>query len=322
MLAGNPRALAMLNLAAEKSGWGQPLPARSGRGISLHQAFGSFCALVLEVEVSPQGDIRMNKAIAAIDCGYTVNPDTVVAQIEGGTIFGLSAALYSGIEFDRGRTVQSNFHDYRILRIDEAPKLEVYRAENTEKPGGIGEVGSGVCGPGPRQRHLCRHRRSGCAACSYDRMQLMSQGADKHVVGNLAPIGGAGLALLAQTASADRKRAVSVGREKAYEPIPLLRLATPIVAGMMFAVSATLAVAQNTADPRLVARGQYLTQAADCQASSHRTRRPALHRRPRFQVALRRDLFAEHHARQGHRHRQLERRRFRSRSAPGHRQGR
>ncbi|MBB3451769.1 isoquinoline 1-oxidoreductase beta subunit [Rhizobium sp. BK313] len=211
MLADNPRALAMLNLAAEKSGWGQPLPARSGRGISLHQAFGSFCALVLEVEVSPQGDIRMNKAIAAIDCGYTVNPDTVVAQIEGGTIFGLSAALYSGIEFDRGRTVQSNFHDYRILRIDEAPKLEVYRAENTEKPGGIGEVGTVSAAPalgnaifaatGVRLRRL-----------PYDRMQLMSQGADKHVVGNLAPIGGAGLALLAQTALS-RSEAGSERRE-------------------------------------------------------------------------------------------------------------
>ena len=199
MLAANPRALAVLNLAVEKSGWGKPLPARNGRGISLHQAFGSFCALVVEVEVSPQGNIRMKKATAAIDCGYTVNPDTVVAQIEGGTIFGLSAALYSGIEFDRGRTVQSNFHDYRILRIDEAPKLEVHRIESTEKPGGIGEVGTVSAAPalgnaifaatGVRLRKL-----------PFDRSQLMSQDAGKHVVGSLAPVGAAGLALLAKTA--------------------------------------------------------------------------------------------------------------------------
>jgi isoquinoline 1-oxidoreductase beta subunit len=147
MLVANTRALAVLNLAAEQSGWGQPLPARSGRGVSLHQSFGSFCAMVVQIEVSEHGDIRLIRTTAAIDCGQTVNPDNVVAQIEGGAIFGLSAALYSGIDFENGRTVQSNFNDYRVLRINEAPSLGVHHIRNLENPGGIGEVGTVSAAP-------------------------------------------------------------------------------------------------------------------------------------------------------------------------------
>jgi isoquinoline 1-oxidoreductase beta subunit len=178
MLSGNPRALAVLELAAKQSGWGQPLPDRHGRGVSLHQAFGSFCALVVEVAVWPEGTIRLVKATAAIDCGFTVNPDTMAAQIEGGTLFGLSAALYSGIEFADGRTVQSNFHDYRVLRIDEAPKVEVHHVRSTEPPGGIGEVGTASAFPALGNALFAatgvRLRKT-----PFDYRQLVSEASDK-----------------------------------------------------------------------------------------------------------------------------------------------
>ena len=180
MLADNPRALAVLELAAAQSGWGQPLPARHGRGVSLHQAFGSFCALVVEAAVWPEGTIRVIKATAAIDCGFTVNPDTVVAQIEGGTLFGISAALYSGIEFAGGKTVQSNFHDYRVLRIDEAPRVDVHHIQSAEFPGGIGEVGTASAFPALGNALFAatgvRLRKT-----PFDYVQLISQSADKPI---------------------------------------------------------------------------------------------------------------------------------------------
>jgi len=142
LLKKNPRALAVLNLAAEKSGWGGALPPGVGRGVSLQYAFSSFLAHVLEVEVTPRGEIRLRKATVAIDCGQRVNPDTVAAQIEGGLIFGLSMALYSDITHENGRVQQSNFNNYRMLRIDEAPQIEVFQVDSHEHPGGIGETGT------------------------------------------------------------------------------------------------------------------------------------------------------------------------------------
>jgi isoquinoline 1-oxidoreductase beta subunit len=147
LLKNNPRGRAVLDLAAEKSGWGTPLPPRRGRGVALHDSFGSHLAVVAEVEVSPLGEIRLHRVVAAIDCGFTVNPDTVAAQIEGGLVFGFSAALYSDITFSGGRVEQSNFHDYRTMRINETPPIEVYHIRNEEDPGGIGENGTVSAAP-------------------------------------------------------------------------------------------------------------------------------------------------------------------------------
>ena len=147
MLAKNPRALAVLDLAAEKSGWGQALPAGHGRGIAVQFAFGSYVAAVVEVEVTPEGEVLPRHVHVAIDCGSVVNPDTVEAQIQGGFILGLGTALYNEITLADGRVEQSNFHDYRSLRINEAPTIEVHQIQNQEKPGGVGETGTAAAAP-------------------------------------------------------------------------------------------------------------------------------------------------------------------------------
>ncbi|MET4624260.1 isoquinoline 1-oxidoreductase beta subunit [Bradyrhizobium sp. I1.8.5] len=141
MLGKNPRLLAALNLVAEKSGWGQPLPARIGRGVSVQPSFGSFIATVVEAEVDEQGEVHLHRVTSAVDTGIAVNPDTIMAQLEGGLIFGLTAALYGEITIDKGRVQQSNFHDYRMLRIDQTPKIEIHIIKSGEAPGGIGETG-------------------------------------------------------------------------------------------------------------------------------------------------------------------------------------
>jgi isoquinoline 1-oxidoreductase subunit beta len=141
MLSKNPRLSAALNLAAEKSGWGQQLGARVGRGVSVQPSFGSFIATVVEAEVDEQGEVHLRRVTSAVDTGIAVNPDTIMAQLEGGLIFGLTAALYGEITIDRGRVQQSNFHDYRMLRIDQVPKIEVHVIKSGEAPGGIGETG-------------------------------------------------------------------------------------------------------------------------------------------------------------------------------------
>jgi isoquinoline 1-oxidoreductase beta subunit len=147
MLGKNPRGLAVLNLAAEKSGWGAPLPAGHGRGVELQNAFGTHIATVLEVEVTAEGEILPRRVVVAVDCGQVVNPDTVEAQIQGGMILGLGTALYNQITFANGRVEQSNFHDYRTLRMNETPVIEVYQIRNQEKPGGIGETGTVAAAP-------------------------------------------------------------------------------------------------------------------------------------------------------------------------------
>jgi len=147
MLQKNPRSLALLNLAAEKIGWGSPLPARVGRGIALGEPFGSRICAIVETEVTPQGEVRMRRAVVAVDCGIAINSSSVEAQMQGGLLFGLSAALYSGITLDRGAIEQSNFHDYRSLRMNETPLIEVHRMENEEPPGGLGEVGTAIAAP-------------------------------------------------------------------------------------------------------------------------------------------------------------------------------
>jgi isoquinoline 1-oxidoreductase beta subunit len=150
MLGKKPRALAVMNTAAEKAGWGQPLPARVGRGICVQPSFESFIATVVEAEVDPQGEVFMRRIVSVVDTGIAVNPDTVVAQLEGGLIFGLTAALYGDITIAKGRVQQSNFHDYRMLRIDQIPKIEVHVVKSSEPPGGIGETGANAGPPALR----------------------------------------------------------------------------------------------------------------------------------------------------------------------------
>jgi isoquinoline 1-oxidoreductase subunit beta len=146
MLGKNPRMLAALNLVAEKSGWGEALPARVGRGVCAQPSFGSFIATVVEAEVDDIGEVHLRRVTSAVDTGIAVNPDTIVAQLQGGLIFGLTAALYGEITIDRGRVQQSNFNDYRMLRIDQTPKIDVHIIKSGEAPGGIGETGA-TAGP-------------------------------------------------------------------------------------------------------------------------------------------------------------------------------
>ena len=146
MLGKSPRLRAAVDLAASKAGWGSALPARRGRGIAAQGAFGSFIATVIEVEVDDYGEVSLKRIVSAVDTGIVVNPDTVVAQLQGGLIFGLTAALYGEITIDKGRVQQSNFHNYRMLRIDQVPNIEVHLIPSGEAPGGIGETGT-TAGP-------------------------------------------------------------------------------------------------------------------------------------------------------------------------------
>jgi isoquinoline 1-oxidoreductase beta subunit len=147
LLSHNPRALAVLNLAAEKAGWGQPLPARRGRGISVQFAFGSYVSMVAEVEVEAGGAVRVHRLVCAADCGFVVNPNTIAAQVEGGSLFGLTAALHGRITLRNGRVEQSNFQDYRPMRINEAPLIETHIVKSTEAPGGFGEAPTSIVAP-------------------------------------------------------------------------------------------------------------------------------------------------------------------------------
>jgi isoquinoline 1-oxidoreductase beta subunit len=141
MLGRAPRLQAALRLAADKAGWGSPLPPRCGRGVSVQPSFASWIATVAEVGVDADGAVSLRRVVCAVDTGIAVNPDTIVAQLQGGVIFGLTAALYGEITVAQGRVQQSNFHDYRMLRIDETPPIEVHVIASGEAPGGIGEAG-------------------------------------------------------------------------------------------------------------------------------------------------------------------------------------
>ena len=147
MLDKQPRYKQVLELAAQKAGWGAPLPAGVFRGIAVAQSFGSYVAEVAEVSVGQDGAPRVHRVVAAVDCGMTVNPTIIERQIEGAIVFGLSAALYGKITLKDGRVEQSNFHDYPVLRSNEMPKVEVHIVASTEKPGGIGEPGTPPIAP-------------------------------------------------------------------------------------------------------------------------------------------------------------------------------
>lgn len=146
LLGKSPRLKAALDLATTKAGWGSALPSRVGRGVAVQAAFGSFIATVAEVEVDANGEVHLRRVVSAVDTGIIVNPDTVVAQLQGGLIFGMTAALYGEITIDKGRVVQSNFHDYRMLRMNQIPSIEVHLIASGEAPGGIGETGT-TAGP-------------------------------------------------------------------------------------------------------------------------------------------------------------------------------
>jgi len=147
LLGKSPRAKAVLDLAAEKAGWGQPLPKGVGRGVSVQFVFATYMAQVAEVEVSKDGAVHIRRVVCAVDCGTVVNPDTVRVQIEGAIIFGVTAALYGEITLKNGRVEQTNFDTYQILRMNEAPAIEVHIVDNAEPPGGMGEAGTSAIVP-------------------------------------------------------------------------------------------------------------------------------------------------------------------------------
>lgn len=151
LLQKSPRTLAVLNLAAEKAGWGRPLKPvagrKVGRGISTQFAFGSYMAQVAEVSVGPDGDVRVHRVVCAVDCGQNINPDGIIAQMEGGIVFGASAALWDEITHAKGRVQQNNFGDYRVMRMNEAPTVEVHIVNSHDEPGGIGEPGTAGIAP-------------------------------------------------------------------------------------------------------------------------------------------------------------------------------
>jgi CO/xanthine dehydrogenase Mo-binding subunit len=147
LLADSPRALAVLERAADLAGWGRPLPRGRGRGISLLNDFGSYVAEVAEVSVEPSGSLRVERVVCVVDCGVAVNPDVVHAQMEGGIVFGLSAALYGKITVASGRVEQSNFDDCPVLRMNETPSIEVHIVDSAEEPGGVGEPGTAALFP-------------------------------------------------------------------------------------------------------------------------------------------------------------------------------
>jgi isoquinoline 1-oxidoreductase beta subunit len=141
LLDKHPRARRVLEFVAEKAGWGKPPPQGQGRGIAVHESFGSYAAHVAEVSVSDAGQVRVHRIVCAIDCGPVVNPDTVGAQLEGGMVFALTAALYGEISLEKGRVKQRNFHDYRLLRMNEMPNVETHIVPSNEKMAGVGEPG-------------------------------------------------------------------------------------------------------------------------------------------------------------------------------------
>jgi len=152
MLAGSPRHLRVLEAAARRAGWGRPLAAapgtRTGRGIALAESFHSIVAQVAEVEIDSRNALRVRRVVCAIDCGRALNPQTVAAQMESGIVFGLSAALHGEITLRAGRVVQSNFHDYDVLRLADCPAIEVeIVASDWEHLGGVGEPGTPPIAP-------------------------------------------------------------------------------------------------------------------------------------------------------------------------------
>jgi isoquinoline 1-oxidoreductase beta subunit len=147
LLKDHPRHRGVLELVAEKAGWGSPLPKGQGRGVAVHESFNSFVAQVAEVTVRENGGFSVDRVVIAVDCGIAVNPDVIRAQMEGGMGFGLSAALTSRLTLKQGRVEQSNFHDYTVLTIDQMPAVEVHIVKSAAPPTGVGEPATPVIAP-------------------------------------------------------------------------------------------------------------------------------------------------------------------------------
>jgi isoquinoline 1-oxidoreductase beta subunit len=148
LLAGRPDFLAVLDTIAEKSGWGKPLAKGRGRGIAIHESFGTIVGEVAEIAVSPKGEVRVERVVAGVDCGHVVNPRHVEMQIESGILYGLTAALFGEITIKDGRVEQSNFDTYQIARMADAPSIETHLAlSGGSKWGGIGEPGTPPIAP-------------------------------------------------------------------------------------------------------------------------------------------------------------------------------
>ncbi len=191
--------LGVLTLVAEKSNWGSPLPERRGRGVALQTSFGSALACVVDAEVTPDGDIVLHRVTAAVNCGQAVHPDGVVSQIEGGLIFGLSAALWGKIDVVKGQIVQSNYNNYRVLRINETPPIEVHIVPSKAAPQGIGETSTAVVFPALA---AAIHAATGVRLRSqpFDQHELLRKGthaksSDVAVVGGVAVAVGAAAVL-------------------------------------------------------------------------------------------------------------------------------
>ncbi|MEY3218922.1 MAG: hypothetical protein RIT27_279 [Pseudomonadota bacterium] len=167
LLKNHPRHLGVLMLAAEKVDWEQTLEQGEGRGVAVHHCFGSYCAQIAEVAVDKNGNVRVKKVICAIDCGQTVNPNTIEAQMHSAIVYGLTATLHSSISIKNGTIQQSNFDTFPILKINEMPIIEVYIVQSEEAPGGVGEPALPPIAPavanavfaatGKRIRHLPIH---------------------------------------------------------------------------------------------------------------------------------------------------------------------
>jgi isoquinoline 1-oxidoreductase beta subunit len=147
LLVHSPRAKAVLDLAADKAGWGLPLPERAARGVAVQFVFATYLAVVAEVEVSKEGAVRVRRVTCAVDCGIPVNPDTVQAQIQSAIVFGVTAALYGEITIRDGRVEQANFDSYQVMRMNETPTIEVHIVQSSEPPGGMGEAGTSAIVP-------------------------------------------------------------------------------------------------------------------------------------------------------------------------------
>jgi isoquinoline 1-oxidoreductase subunit beta len=147
MLAGQPRALAVLDMAATRAKWGAHTGRGKGQGVAFIEAWNGHAALVMDVTVADDGEVSVDRIVCAVDCGVAVNPDGVVAQMEGGIVYGLTAALYGAVTFEGGRVVQGNFHDYQPLRMHQTPAIEIHIVKSLESPGGVGEMGTALAAP-------------------------------------------------------------------------------------------------------------------------------------------------------------------------------
>lgn len=146
-LSKDKRAKTVLERVAKEAGWGKPMPAGKGRGIAVSRVWGSYLGMVAEVSVSKAGDVRVERVLCAVDCGTAINPGHVKSQIEGGIIFGLAPVLLDAITIQNGRVEQSNFHDYRMIRMSDTPDIEVFVIDSGEAPSGIGETGTAMVVP-------------------------------------------------------------------------------------------------------------------------------------------------------------------------------